>query len=68
MLALSTDSLLFANLDNVFGFDGFVPRATLGIQELQELLKRLCIRGVSEEGALSLDAHQVFVPQLVEMV
>src|SRR5271157_5508486 len=60
--------LLLAERNNLFGLDGFVAGATLGIKKAEQLLQRLGVGGVPEESSVAADFHQVFVLELVEMV
>jgi hypothetical protein len=55
-------------LNDLLWPDCLVARAALRIQELKEFLKRFGIRGVVQECALALNVHEVFRPQLVEVV
>src|ERR1700683_2656050 len=53
---------LLADFNYVTRCDGFISRATFGIEKLQDFLERLGIGAVTEEGALATDDHQAFVP------
>src|SRR5271168_747498 len=68
MLVSSTGDLLFADLHDVPRLEGFVPGATLGVEELHEFLKRFGIGGVAQEGAFAADVYEVFVFQFFEMM
>jgi hypothetical protein len=60
--------LLAADWNDLFGFDGLVASAALGIQKLKQFLECVRICGVSEKGALSLHVDEVFRLELVEMM
>jgi hypothetical protein len=60
--------LLFTNLNDISRLERFVSRATLGVEELQQLLKSLRIGRVSQKGAFPADCHQTFVSEFVEVV
>src|ERR1700733_15566446 len=59
---------LFAKSNDLFGLDGLVSSAALRVQELKQLLKCLCVGGVSEERALTLNADQVLAFEFFQVV
>src|ERR1022692_388554 len=52
------DVLLFADGDDVLGFDRFVAGAAFGIEKAQQLLQRFRIRRVPQEGPFAAHLHQ----------
>ena len=62
------DLLLFANLNDRPRIQCFISRAAFRIEKLEELLQRFRVRGVPQKCALTLNIHQPFVLELVEMV
>jgi hypothetical protein len=48
--------LLFADLNDVSGFDRFISGATFGVQKLQDGLQGCGVGGVAQEGAFA--THQ----------
>src|SRR5271155_2571565 len=61
MFASAMRSSLLADLNYVARCDGFVSRAALGVEKLQDFLERLGIGAVAKEGALAADDDQAFV-------
>ena len=65
---MTSPILLFAKLDDVLRFDGFVPGATFGVEELEQFLERFGIGGVAQERALALHVYESFVLQFLQVV
>src|ERR1700722_14079234 len=59
---------LFAKSNDLFGLDGLVSSAALRVQELKQLLKCLCVGGVSEERALTLHMHEILSFEFLKVV
>src|SRR5580693_8002210 len=62
MFASAMRPSLLADLNYVARGNGFISRATLGIEKLQNFLQRLAIGAVAKEGAIAADDDQAFVP------
>src|SRR5208282_2256836 len=65
-IGLAHGSLLTAGYR--FGFDRLVARAAFGEEEGQDVLQRMGVRGVTQEGAFAAHLHQVLVLELFEMM
>src|ERR1700685_3186785 len=61
MFASAMRGSLLTDLNYIAWGDGFVSRATFGIEKVQNFLQRLGIGAVAKEGALAADDDQAFV-------
>src|SRR6266852_3062464 len=57
-----------AHFHDIFRLQRLVPRAALRIKKLQQFLERFGICRVPQKCALPLHAHQIFIPQLVQVM
>src|ERR1035437_9466252 len=62
------NGLLFTDLNDVLRFEGLIARAAFGVEELQQFLQSLGVRGVAKERAFALDFDEAFRLQFVEMM
>ena len=62
LMSLVLILLLFTKLDDILGFYRLISSAAFRVQELQQLLERFRIGGVSQKRALAADVHKLFVP------
>jgi hypothetical protein len=67
-LLIVTPIYKFTNLNNRLWLESGVSRTALGIQELQQLLKRFSVSAVVKERAFATDAHEIFRSELVKMM
>jgi hypothetical protein len=59
---------LLADLNDLFRPDRVIARATLGVQKLQQFLKRFRIGGAAQESAFAPHMYEVFRLELVKMM
>jgi hypothetical protein len=48
--------------------DGLIACAAFGVQELQNFLESFGVGGVAQEGAFTVNAHEIFIFQFVEVM